>query len=159
MIEDDTNPKDHVGATKPPLHLVPPALLLYLSRVMGLGAAKYGPYNWRTKKVKYSIYLDAAMRHLLAALDGESDDPESGMPHLAHVAACCGIILDAQVTGNLIDDRPAKGKAAELTRWLTRTPSAPTKLGFVCKGCHNTFPEDLFVQGVPQSHFCDHQAL
>ncbi len=117
--DDMTNPKDLIGLTKPPLRLVPSALLLYVSKVMGLGARKYGPYNWRTKKVRYSVYIEAALRHLMASLDGEDLDEESGMPHVAHAAACCGIILDALATGNLIDDRPTPGAAARLIKELT----------------------------------------
>jgi hypothetical protein len=113
---DASNPKDILGLKKPPLRLVPPALLILVAKVMGLGAKKYGPYNWRTLKVRKSVYLEAAMRHLLAAMDGEDADPESGIPHEAHVAACMGILLDAQALGVLIDDRPPKGPAAALIK-------------------------------------------
>jgi hypothetical protein len=115
----DTNPKDLLGAKKPALHLVPSALMVYVAEVQKLGVEKYGRYNWRTKKVRRSIYHDAAMRHLLAALDGEDFDPESGLPHEAHAAACLGILLDAMATGNLIDDRPTKGSAAALLGTFT----------------------------------------
>lgn len=116
-----TNPKDLIGVTKPPLRLVPPALMLHVSKVMALGAAKYGPYNWREHSVRYSIYLEAAMRHLLSALDGEEIDPESNQPHTAHVAACMGIVLDAQSLGKLVDDRATPGAAAKLIKDMTLT--------------------------------------
>jgi len=114
-----TNPKDLIGVTKPPLRLVPPALMLHVSKVMALGAEKYGPYNWRKHSVRYSIYLEAAMRHLLSALDGEEIDPESNQPHTAHVAACMGIVLDAQSLGKLVDDRATPGAAAKLIKDMT----------------------------------------
>lgn len=120
------NPKDLLGMKKAPLALVPPALLLYVSMVMRLGAAKYGPYNWRQNKVRYTIYIEAAMRHLLSALDGEDIDPESGMPHIAHAAACCGIVLDAKATGNLVDDRPTPGAAAALIKQFTQQDAPQT---------------------------------
>jgi hypothetical protein len=113
------NPKDLVGMTKPPLRLVPGALMLHCARVMALGARKYGPYNWREKAVRYTIYLEAAMRHIISALDGEENDPESGEPHTAHAAACMGIVLDAKSLGKLIDDRPFPGKSAELIKQMT----------------------------------------
>jgi hypothetical protein len=119
MKELRQNPKDLLGVKKPSLHLIPAAALLYESVVMKLGAEKYGAYNWRSNKVVLSVYLDAARRHMLAKLDGEDNDPESGMPHEAHVRACMGIILDAHATGNLIDDRPAPGAAARLIAELT----------------------------------------
>lgn len=113
------NPKDALGLKKPPLRLVPSAGIIYVSRVMGLGAKKYGPYNWRDKAIRYSVYVEAAQRHLLQALDGEDIDPESGQPHAAHAAACMMILLDAMATGNLVDDRPLPGAASRLLAELT----------------------------------------
>ncbi len=118
-MSDTTNPKDLIGLTKPPLRLVPPALMLYVSRVMGLGAKKYGAYNWREKQVRKTVYLEAALRHILQALDGENADPESGQPHEAHAASCMGILLDAAANGNLIDDRSAPGPASRLIAEMT----------------------------------------
>lgn len=119
ITADSTNPKDLLGVKKPQYWLIPPTALTYLAKVMGFGAKKYGPYNWRTKKVRYTVYIDAALRHFHQALDGEDIDPESGMPHVAHAKACCAIILDALATGNLIDDRPPAGKTADLVKEFT----------------------------------------
>jgi hypothetical protein len=116
---DTTNPKDLEGMKKPPLRLVPPALILWVSKAFEEGARKYGAFNWRAKSVRRSIYIEAAMRHLLALQDGEDVDPESGLPHECKAAACLAILLDARETGNLIDDRPPPGPAAELIRRLT----------------------------------------
>jgi len=113
-MTDTTNPKDIAGATKPQLHLIPPAASLYEAQVMALGATKYGAYNWREKKVRITVYISAAMRHLAQLLDGEDIDPESNQPHAAHVRSCMGIILDAMATGNLVDDRPTQGAASRL---------------------------------------------
>lgn len=121
--EDDANPKDRYGDAKPPLHLVPSALTIYVSKVMQLGAKKYGAFNWRTKKVKRSVYVAAILRHLLALFDGQDVDPESGMPHEAHIGACVAILLDAKATGNLIDDRPVGGAAADLLAELSEVPA------------------------------------
>jgi hypothetical protein len=114
-----TNPKDVIGRTKPPLELVPPSFLILTSMAMKLGAKKYGPYNWRHEKVSAMVYLGAALRHIQSAIDGEEIDHESGVSHIAHASACMAIFLDAQATGNMVDDRPPKGKAAELIRGLT----------------------------------------
>ena len=109
--KDKRNPKDALGIKKAPLRLVPPALAIYTSIAMAVGGHKYGPYNWRKNAVLYSVYLEAALRHIADAIDGEDEDEESGGPPEAHIAACMAIILDARVTGNLIDDRPPKGAA------------------------------------------------
>ena len=105
-MSDQTNPKDMLGAKKPPLHLVAPVLRIWVSKVFEFSARKYGPYNWREKKVRKSIYLDAICRHTDAMIDGEWVDPETGIPHAAHVGANVAILLDAAEQGNLIDDMP-----------------------------------------------------
>jgi len=117
---DSPNPKDLIGAMKPPLDLVPSALTIHVAGVMALGAKKYGKFNWRQHKVKYSIYLAAALRHLAQAADGEDIDPENGEPHLAHAAACCGIVLDAVACNMVIDDRGAPGPASRLLAAYTK---------------------------------------
>ena len=114
------NPKDRIGQTKPPLDLIPPAAEILEAVVMGLGARKYGPYNWRSAHVRATIYIAAAKRHLVQWLDGQDDDPESGVSHLAHARACLGILLDALATGHLVDDRPAPGVAAALVERHTQ---------------------------------------
>lgn len=123
-MSPSTNPKDILGLQKPPLRLLPAAGSLYTAMVMGLGAQKYGPYNWREHPVRLTVYLEAAQRHLLAVQDGQDTDMESGMPHAAHVAACMFIVLDALATGNLIDDRNEPGAAAELIAVLTERMKA-----------------------------------
>lgn len=116
---DGENPKDRIGVRKPPLHLIPPAAEVLESVVMALGAKKYGAFNWRSADVKASVYVAAARRHLLQWYDGQDDDPESGVCHLAHARACLGILLDALATGRLVDDRPTPGVSAELIRQFT----------------------------------------
>lgn len=56
-----------------------------MGRVMAHGADKYGVDNWQ-KCDDPRRYDAAAMRHLLAFLDGEELDPDSGLSHLAHCA-------------------------------------------------------------------------
>jgi hypothetical protein len=119
----DNNPKTAYGIKKPSLAKIPPAALIHLAVVMGLGAKKYGAYNWRETQVAASVYLDAADRHILSWLDGESIDPESGASHLAHAMACLAIILDAEACGCLVDDRPPAGAAAALIRRFSETGS------------------------------------
>ncbi len=111
-----TNPKDLEGNKKPPISLVPPSVIIHLAQAFKEGAEKYGKYNWRKNKVQAMIYIDAAMRHILAKLDGEDIDPESGKDHIDGALASLAVYLDAQETGNLIDDRPTKGNAGSLIR-------------------------------------------
>jgi hypothetical protein len=105
-----TNPKDLLGVRKVSLTKLPPTALAHAGFAMMNGAEKYGPYNWRDKPVIASIYVDAAERHLNAWFDGEEDAADSGARHLGHAMACLAILLDAQESGNLVDDRPAAGR-------------------------------------------------
>ena len=118
MIAKDTNPKTMAGQAKPQMSNVPPIALLHLAAVHRIGAEKYGPFNWRADAVSTSTYYDAIQRHLLEFFDGRTID-ESGCHQLAHVMACCAIILDAESVGKLVDDRPTKGAASELLQQLT----------------------------------------
>lgn len=110
----DDNPKTAFGVRKVPLHLIPPTGLVHEARAFADGAAKYGPYNWRDKTVSSSVYVGAALRHLLAWWDGQDTDPQSSVNHLGHARACLNILLDAQANGKLNDDRPPRGRTAEL---------------------------------------------
>lgn len=107
----DINPKEIVGSSKPQLHLIPSCAEVAIARVMETGAAKYGPYNWRHKPIRYTPYINAARRHLLAFADGEINDPESGQPHLAHAASTIMILLDAIQNASAVDDRVKAGEA------------------------------------------------
>lgn len=101
-----SDPKGLAGAAKPQLHLIPPVLNTETAKALACGAAKYGPWNWRENRVELMTYLGAMKRYIDALIDGEDIDPESGAHHLGHVAAGCGIVLDARRQGTLIDNRP-----------------------------------------------------
>lgn len=101
-----SNPKDAIGSKKLSMHLVPSVIQAYAALAFTEGALKYGKYNWRIAGVRVSIYLDAIARHLAAYQNGEFADRETGVPHLASIIACVGIILDADLSGKLTDDRP-----------------------------------------------------
>jgi len=102
----DDNPKTALGEAKPKMSDTPTIGVREMGRVFTMGAAKYGRFNWREHRVSSSVYYDAALRHLMAWFDGEDADPESGLPHLAHVMACMNIILDAKAHDKLNDNRP-----------------------------------------------------
>lgn len=99
------NPKARYGQAKPGLSAVPPLPLLAVAQAMAVGRQKYGHYNWRDKPVLASVYYDAAMRHLFAWWDGQNEDMETDVPHLAMAAANLLILLDAESGPWLIDDR------------------------------------------------------
>lgn len=119
----DNNPKTAIGATKVPLHLVPPSAKHFLALALKDGAGKYGPYNWRDAKISASVYKAAAERHLDAFWDGEDYASDSKVHHLAHAMACMALMLDAMTVGMLNDDRPTKGASPELQAEYARLAS------------------------------------
>lgn len=91
------------------------------------GARKYNSFNWRANKVQADIYVDAAFRHLSSWFEREEIAPDSGVHHLGHAMACLAILLDAQETGNLVDNRPkADGTYQKV---LSRLNAEITKAG------------------------------
>ena len=109
-----SNPKDAIGVTKVPMHLVPGSAKAYLAMAFLEGALKYGKYNWRVAGVRSSIYLDAMERHMEKYKNGEDRDEMTKVPHLASIMACCAIILDAGLVGKLTDDRPPRADVSTL---------------------------------------------
>ena len=100
------DPKGEAGAAKPGLDNISLAAQYYEGAVMKQGADTYGAYNWCDHPMKATIYYNAILRHLNAWWAGEDLDPKSGLPHMAHVRANAGILIDQQETGRMIDDRP-----------------------------------------------------
>lgn len=111
---EKVNLKNAVGATKAPLHPVPPIAFIALGQAMNDGKIKYELYNWREAEATVSVFYDAMQRHMLAYLSGENHAPDSKVHHLAHIMAGAAILLDAELHGRLIDDRHSiNGKTIE----------------------------------------------
>jgi hypothetical protein len=62
-----------------------PLALMRVGEVAGFGASKYSTFNY-LKGFAWSLSFNALMRHSLAMWNGEDIDPESGLPHAAHIA-------------------------------------------------------------------------
>ena len=61
------------------------------------GAKKYTRTGWATVPEGSQRYTDAMMRHLLAMdVDPDGMDPETGLPHLAHIAWNALAVLELQ---------------------------------------------------------------
>lgn len=127
-LGSDQNPKDIVARKKVSVSKLPLVATLHAAHAMMDGARKYGPYNWRQKKVFASVYVDAALRHIAAYFEREDRAADSGVHHLGHAMACCAILLDAEACGMLVDDRPLPGAPITeiLAELMTRIESMPT---------------------------------
>lgn len=103
------NPKDRYASKKPPLHLIPSPPQLIIARAHLDGALKYGAFNWRETDVLASVYVSACKRHLDDWFNGVDVAADSKIHQLGHAASCINIILDAEINGTMVDDRPSWG--------------------------------------------------
>ncbi len=89
---------------KPRMDLLDPEFLEHVAQVLTFGAEKYAAHNWRNG-INFSRLIAASYRHLGAINRGEDIDPESGLPHSAHLG-CCIMFLDWMATHRRdLDDR------------------------------------------------------
>lgn len=89
---------------KTAIHLLPPEWERLLADVLGAGAEKYEPENWRLGMTYSSCYA-AARRHMAAWYEGEETDPETGLSHLGHAAWNTLALYSYQTHGVGEDDR------------------------------------------------------
>lgn len=92
--------------------LLPQEPIHDLVRVLMFGAKKYGDFNW-TQGFSWMRTYDALRRHLdgdgdkcKGWLQGEDNDPESGLPHLAHAMCNLLFLMVFAKTHPELDDRP-----------------------------------------------------
>jgi len=99
------------GAKKFSLRYLPLSANIAVNQAFEDGATKYGAANWREKGVATTVYVDAALRHIMQYFDGgQKLAADSGVHNLGHAMACLAIIIDAEQEGQLIDDRPFSAK-------------------------------------------------
>ena len=93
---------------KAPMALVPPEVINEIAEVLGFGANKYGPNNWRDDGyvTEWSRTYSSVQRHLNSFWSGEDLDPESGLSHLAHAMTQLAILMVHKSDGHdHMDDR------------------------------------------------------
>ena len=73
--------------------------LLEVSKVGTYGANLYTPYGWTKVENGEERYTDAMLRHFLRETAGEIKDPESSLPHAAHLAWNALARLDIMLRG------------------------------------------------------------
>jgi len=73
--------------------ILPFTALTEVVKVLEFGKQKYAKDNWQKVANGKERYLDAAFRHLVAYIEGETIDKESGLHHLAHATCCLLFIL------------------------------------------------------------------
>ena len=110
MTTKQTNPKDTVGIRKwRNFCTVPLTVMAEVGVAMLEGAAKYGRHNYRDSGVRASVYVDAAVGHIVQYWEGEDIDADSQLNHITKAIASLVVLRDAAIQGMLTDDRPPKG--------------------------------------------------
>lgn len=90
--EDDMSEKRDTGKLR--YDLIPPECLRDIAAVLTMGSEKYTDNGWmKVVLTEPHRYRAALMRHFEAYRAGESHDPESMLPHMAHVAVNAMILL------------------------------------------------------------------
>lgn len=74
-------------------------------RVWEYGKRKYAAFNW-AKGMPWSVPYACILRHMSAWQRGEDTDPESGLPHLAHIACNVRMLTLYATNYQEGDDRP-----------------------------------------------------
>ena len=109
--EYDTGPKEpelgkRYNKGKAPLSMILEArhALEGMAGVLAFGADKYARGNWH-KGLRHTEVCDSMLRHLSAYLSGEDIDPESGKPHVDHIAINALFLAEGYRTHPELDDR------------------------------------------------------
>ena len=88
-----------------------PVAIADMVAVLTSGAVKYSAHSWRNVPDAQERYRAAMLRHVLAFCSGEDTDPESGHPHLAHVAVNAAFLLEFRAAA--LEEEPAAAAAAK----------------------------------------------
>lgn len=99
---------------KPRWSLLPAQAIRGIIEVLEHGSAKYEDNNWVRVPDPCNRYYNALQRHLDAMDQGETNDPDSGLPHAWHM--CCSAIMFGWHYMNNGEARDA---------WVNRFPAAP----------------------------------
>lgn len=108
----------HDSSQKSGVDQIPAEVLLAWGEIFRYGATKYSRDNWK-KGTDWHQFYGSTLRHLFKWWLGETVDPESGLPHLAHAIWNVGALMYYQLHGLGMDDR-------QVASALVRAASSPT---------------------------------
>jgi len=92
---------------KPDYSMIPLCTMEDEIRVWMYGAKKYAKNNWM-KGMDWDVPFACMMRHMAAWQRGEENDPETGLPHLAHAMCNLRMLTLYSKTYREGDHRPAE---------------------------------------------------
>ena len=89
---------------KAKVDLLSPIAMIGTADILTFGAKKYAEHNWR-KGMKWSRCIASMLRHTFKFMMGEDLDPESGLPHVDHIACNAMFLQEYFRTHKELDDR------------------------------------------------------
>lgn len=105
-IEYQELPKaDRKNEGKPQLSFIPYEAQKQEALVWMFGTKKYSRDNWK-KGLPFLSVCDSILRHINAYMQGETNDPESGLPHMAHIRCNTSMLIEFEITHPELNDRP-----------------------------------------------------
>jgi hypothetical protein len=108
------NPANRFDSDKVPLSIVPPTAIVYAALGLLDGALGRGQANYRIEGLRYSVALDALLRHTEKLVGGEDMDTVSGLNHWCHILAVCCMVVDSLEASVMKDDRAPRSDMAAL---------------------------------------------
>lgn len=116
------------------LDLLPADPIIDVGKVLTYGAKKYSERNWE-RGLAWSRCYGATLRHLLAWHKGETNDPETGLNHLAHAACEILFLLEFSRTHPELDDRPNTPEVGQPETYLDVVRMTMPDVKCVGDGC------------------------
>ncbi len=93
---------------KPHMDLLSPVAMFGLAQVLTKGLEKYPGSQWK-KGMVWSKVTASLLRHTFKFMAGEDIDPESGCPHVDHIAANAMFLQEYFRKHKDLDDRMKTG--------------------------------------------------
>ena len=122
---------------KPKMYLLPPKATVEVAKVLTFGADKYDEENWRKLENAQNRYSGGALRHIFSHLDGELQDPETNLSHLAHAICCLMFKLELELENgkNCKEERLRKSNTGKHRE--SKSPAGPRYFGPTFGKTHN----------------------
>lgn len=106
IIKKETGTKNDTGKLQ--WSYLPVSAIKEVLKVLAYGDSKYPAEdgaNWKRVPDAKKRYYNALLRHVTSWWDGERNDPETGIHHLAHACSNCLFLLWFELKGYQVESK------------------------------------------------------